>query len=262
MKIAIIGGGNLGASIARGLLKSENFDPVQLYVTKRKLASIQDIRDAGAHTGSDNIGAIQDARIIVLAIKPYKVHAILEELNDHIKEGQIIVSLATGISIQSIKKTLKIEVPVFRAMPNTATGINESATCIASHDKDEQAWKDMNTFFNSIGLSIEIKEELMDAATVLGACGVAFVLRFVRAMVQAGIQIGFDAKTANLVAQQTVKGATELLLKNGQHPEAEIDKVTTPRGCTIAGLNEMEHQGFSSALIKGILTSYNQIKGN
>ena len=262
MKITIIGGGNLGASIAKGLLKSKDFNANNLHVTKRNLTTIQDIKNEGANISSDNVKAIEGARIIVLAIKPYKVHKIIEELNPVIQKDQILISLATGIDIQSIEDALTKPIPVFRAMPNTATGINESATCVAANHKDEASWKDVHNFFNSIGLSIEIKEELMDAATVLGACGVAFVLRFVREMVQAGIQIGFDTKTANLVAQQTVKGATELLLKNGHHPEAEIDKVTTPRGCTIAGLNEMEHQGFSSALIKGILTSYNQIKGN
>jgi len=262
MKITIIGGGNLGASIAKGLLNIEDFDASNLHVTKRNLTTIEDLQHAGATISSNNVKAIEGARIIILAIKPYKIHKVIEELNPEIKEDQLLVSLATGIDIKSIEETLTTSIPVFRAMPNTATGINESATCVAGNHNDESSWKDVHRFFNSIGLSIEIKEELMDAATVLGACGIAFVLRFVRAMVQAGIQIGFDTKTANLVAQQTVKGATELLLKNGHHPEAEIDKVTTPRGCTIAGLNEMEHQGFSSALIKGILTSYNQIKGN
>ena len=99
----------------------------------------------------------------------------------------------------------------------------------------------------------------MNAATVLGACGVAFALRFIRAMVQGGIEIGFDASTAALIANQTVRGAAALLLQGNTHPEAEIDKVTTPKGCTIAGLNEMEHQGFSSSLIEGITTSFEKI---
>ena len=100
----------------------------------------------------------------------------------------------------------------------------------------------------------------MDAATVLGACGTAFAMRYIRANIQGGIEIGFDAATASLIAAQTVKGAAELLLQKHSHPEEEIDKVTTPKGCTIAGLNEMEHQGFSSSLIKGIATSFNKIQ--
>mgnify|MGYP000518575591 CR=1 FL=1 len=114
--------------------------------------------------------------------------------------------------------------------------------------------------FNQLGLTISIDEKLMDAATVLGACGIAYALRFIRAATQGGIEIGFDAKTANLIAAQTVKGAAELLLKGNRHPEEEIDKVTTPKGCTISGLNEMEHRGFSSSLIKGILNSFHKIE--
>jgi pyrroline-5-carboxylate reductase len=113
--------------------------------------------------------------------------------------------------------------------------------------------------FTNLGKVAMIDEKLMDAATVLGACGTAFAMRYIRANIQGGIEIGFDAVTANLIAAQTVKGAAELLLQKGTHPEQEIDKVTTPKGCTIAGLNEMEHQGFSSSLIKGIATSYNKI---
>ena len=119
--------------------------------------------------------------------------------------------------------------------------------------------KYVTALFEQLGITIPIDEKLMDAATVLGACGIAFALRFIRAATQGGIEIGFDAKTASLIAAQTVKGSAELLLKGNRHPEAEIDKVTTPMGCTIAGLNEMEHQGFSSSLIKGIVASYDKI---
>jgi len=114
--------------------------------------------------------------------------------------------------------------------------------------------------FSEIGKTQRIEEQLMEAATVLGACGIAFVLRFMRAMVQGGIQIGFDAETASFIVNQTVKGAAQMLIQNGEHPEREIDKVTTPKGCTIEGLNEMEHNGFSSALIKGIVTSFEKIE--
>jgi pyrroline-5-carboxylate reductase len=132
-------------------------------------------------------------------------------------------------------------------------------TCIATINGTRDDAVEVKSIFDALGTTIEINEQLMDASTVLGACGIAFVLRFVRAMIQGGIEIGFDVSTATDIATQTVKGATELLLQNSSHPEAEIDKVTTPKGCTIAGLNEMEHRGFSSALIKGIKTSYQNI---
>ena len=99
----------------------------------------------------------------------------------------------------------------------------------------------------------------MQAATVLGASGIAFFMRYLRAATQGGIQMGFHPEEAQLIAVQTANGAAGLILQNGQHPEVEIDKVTTPQGCTIEGLNEMEHQGFSSSLIKGLMTSFQKI---
>ena len=105
-----------------------------------------------------------------------------------------------------------------------------------------------------------IFEKLMDAATVLGACGTAYALRYIRAAMQAGIEIGFDAPTALAIASQTVKGAAKMALEEKVHPEQLIDRVTTPQGCTIVGLNEMEHQGFSSAMVRGVIASYEKIE--
>ena len=118
----------------------------------------------------------------------------------------------------------------------------------------------MKSLFDQIGTTMTIDEDLMESATILGACGIAYVLRFIRAMIQGGIQIGFDAATASFIVNQTVKGAAELLIEGHQHPEFEIDKVTTPKGCTIVGLNEMEHNGFSSSLIKGLVASFEKIE--
>jgi pyrroline-5-carboxylate reductase len=145
-------------------------------------------------------------------------------------------------------------------MPNTAIAIQESMTCLCAFGWNDEQKTYVEDLFRQLGRVVTIDEKLMDAATVLGACGIAYALRFIRANIQGGIEIGFDATTATLIAAQTVKGAAELLIQTGRHPEQEIDKVTTPKGCTIAGLNEMEHQGFSSSLIKGIAASYDKIR--
>ncbi len=144
-------------------------------------------------------------------------------------------------------------------MPNTAIAIGSSMTCICSKDASEKQLKEIIDLFNGLGMTLEIEERLMKAATVLAASGIAFFLRYIRAATQGGIQLGFDSEEAQLIAAQTAKGAASLLLTQESHPEIEIDKVTTPEGCTIAGLNEMEHQGLSSALIKGIVVSYEKI---
>ena len=151
------------------------------------------------------------------------------------------------------------EVSVVRAMPNTAIAIQESITCLSSGKINAEQVAFTEALFSALGKTVFIDEKLMNAATVLGACGTAYAMRYIRASVQGGIEIGFDAATASLIAAQTVKGAAELLLTTHTHPEQEIDKVTTPKGCTIAGLNEMEHQGFSSSLIKGISASFAKI---
>ena len=146
-------------------------------------------------------------------------------------------------------------------MPNTAVAIRESMTCLSALPAHASALAEARVLFEALGKTLEIEEEMMIPATALCACGVAFFLRAVRAASQGGIEIGFHPDEAMLLAAQTARGAASLLLREGSHPESEIDRVTTPRGCTIAGLNEMEHQGFSSAMIKGILLSTEKAAG-
>jgi pyrroline-5-carboxylate reductase len=167
--------------------------------------------------------------------------------------------VVTGITVEELLHHVGKKIAVVRAMPNTAIAIQESMTCICARNTNAEQTQYVHDLFNQLGRVVSIDEKLMDAATVLGACGIAYALRFIRANIQGGIEIGFDAATASLIAAQTVKGAAELLIQTGRHPEQEIDKVTTPKGCTIAGLNEMEHQGFSSSLIKGIAASFDKI---
>lgn len=260
LKIAVIGAGNLGQSIAQGWVESGAVGPGQLTCTRRQVDALADLAGLGIHVGSDNLAAAAGADVIVLAVKPYRAEEVLMEIAPALVGEKILVSVMSSVEIAQMARHASPEVMIFRGMPNTATGIQESITCL-SHAKGKTAGLDVVTaLFDLLGRTALIEESLMEAATVLGACGIAYVMRFIRAMVQGGIQIGFDSQTASLIATQCVKGAAELLLQGGRHPEAEIDRVTTPKGCTIVGLNEMEHQGFSSALIKGIVTSYVKIE--
>src|SRR5579862_5876434 len=259
-KIGIIGGGNLGAAIAEGLIQSGFVLPKHILITKRNIQTLHALETKGVLVSDKNEEAVRYADLIILAVKPFQVDDVLESLKKEFKEGKhILVSVITGISIEHISGRLGKKVSIVRAMPNTAIAIQQSMTCIAAKDINEEQYQYVTEIFNQLGKSVRIDEKLMDAATVLGACGTAYAMRYIRANIQGGIEIGFDAATASLIAAQTVKGAAELLLQKGTHPEQEIDKVTTPKGCTIAGLNEMEHQGFSSSLIKGIAVSYNKI---
>ena len=258
--IAIIGGGNLGSAVAEGLIKSKFCAPQNILITKRKVDTLDYLTKQGVTVTNDNNAAVQFADIILLAIKPYQAAEVITGIKALLDEKKhIVCSVVTGYSISQIAAIIGTSFPIVRAMPNTAIAIGESMTCLCTSNTDQEQKNYMEALFNQLGKVTFINENLMDAATVLGACGIAYALRFIRANIQGGIEIGFDAATATLIASQTVKGAAELLIQTGHHPEQEIDKVTTPKGCTIAGLNEMEHQGFSSSLIKGITVSFQKI---
>jgi pyrroline-5-carboxylate reductase len=261
MKIAVIGCGNLGMSIVHGLLENKDLQAHDICATRRKIHLLKDLENEGVHVTSDNREATRLSEMIVIAVKPFNVQQILEEIGEVIDpEQHVVISVATGITLSQMGAWLNKPVPVYRAMPNIAADIKESVTCICQQGGTKATHQKVDRLFDSIGSNLHIAENLMEAATVLGACGVAFVMRFIRAMIQGGIEIGFDAQTANTIVNHTVKGAAQLLISNGEHPEQEIDKVTTPKGCTIVGLNEMEHRGFSSSLIRGIVASYERIE--
>lgn len=258
-KIAIIGGGNLGTAIAEGLLKSKFCKPSNIFITKRNILTLQHLYSRGVKLGTVNSEAVEFSDVIILAVKPYQVTDVLNSFKKQLNPRHILISVVTGVSMESIATTVGKKIPIFRAMPNTAIAIQQSMTCISFSNASSAQVNFVNKLFSTLGKVAVINEALMDAATVLGACGTAYAMRYIRANIQGGIEIGFDAATARLIAAQTVMGAAELLLEKGSHPEQEIDKVTTPKGCTIAGLNEMEHRGFSSSLIKGISASFDKI---
>ena len=218
------------------------------------------LEEKGALVSNDNLKAVDFADYIILAIKPFQIKEVLEQLKPKLdNKRHILISVVSGIWVKDMQEILGNDFAIFRAMPNTAIAIQQSMTCISDSNTTNEHRQFVKDLFSQLGKTVFIEEKLMDAATVLGACGTAFAMRYIRANIQGGIEIGFSAAVASLIAAQTVKGAAELLLQKNTHPEQEIDKVTTPKGCTIAGLNEMEHQGFSSSLIKGIVTSYKKI---
>jgi pyrroline-5-carboxylate reductase len=258
MKIHIIGGGNLGVSIAIGVSKFSQGN--QVTITRRNTSSILYLEQLGVTVSSDNTQQIQEADLVILTVKPYQVDTVLTEILPVIS-NKTIASAVSGLSIEMLQSKIGDNHHAVRIMPNIAAQFGESATCISFGEKDRVQAQAVISLFQDLGTAPIIDEKLMDAATVLGACGTAYALRYIRASMQAGIEIGFDSQTALAIAAQTVKGAAQMLLEEKVHPEQLIDRVTTPQGCTIVGLNEMEHNGFSSSLIKGIKTSLKQIKG-
>lgn len=254
--IAIIGGGNVGGALARGLLATGQFAARDIHVTRRHPESLAELARFGVTAGIDNQAAAKQARQIVVAVQPRQLDDVLSEIRDQLDPGRhTLISVVTGATVAQIRERLSGATPVIRAMPNTAIAIGQSMTCLATTPEHRASLKLAQALFDAVGTTLEIDEAMMESATALCACGVAFFLRSIRAASQGGIEIGFHPEQALLMAAQTARGAASLLLHAGTHPESEIDRVTTPRGCTIAGLNEMEHRGFSSAMIKGIVTS-------
>jgi pyrroline-5-carboxylate reductase len=260
MNIAILGGGNLGIAIAQGIVKAKVCKANQIYITRRHLTKLEELKKQGFKVTSDNIAAVKASSIVILCVQPKQLGGLLDELNKTLNsKKQLLVSTITGVTIEEIANKSPAGITIVRAMPNTAIAIGVSMTCMCSNNASPKQLNEIQNIFNSLGETLIIEERLMKAATVLAASGIAFFMRYLRAATQGGIQLGFDAEEAQLIAGQTAKGAAMLLQQQHSHPEVEIDKVTTPEGCTIAGLNEMEHQGLSSALIKGIIASYEKI---
>ncbi len=256
VRIAIIGAGNIGMAIANGLLESGRFLAEDITLTRRRIHLLDAMKERGFVIEADNCRAIKNSQIAIIAVEPRQVDGVLTQIAPELKPGShTIVSIVTGISICEIRKKVGEGIAIIRAMPNTAIAVRESMTCIASDEANGSAIEVARSIFDTVGTTLVIDEEEMIAATALGACGIAFFLRAIRAASQGGIEIGFHSSEALAIAAQTARGAATLLLANENHPEYEIDRVTTPRGCTIAGLNQMEHEGFSSAMIRGITVS-------
>ena len=258
--IAILGGGNLGQAIARGLATTGHYPPESITVTRRRRTALEGLTEHGIRVATDNAAAVRDAHLIIASVQPNQLSALLNEIKPVLSAQQhVLVSTITGMSIEAIEQQVGEGFPIVRAMPNTAIAIRESMTTLAAKNTRTEVLDEVKAVFDVMGSTLIIDEELMAAATVLGASGIAFCLRYIRAAAQGGIQMGFHAEEAQAIAVQTCRGAASLILEAGKHPEREIDKVTTPRGCTIAGLNEMEHHGMSSAIIRGLMASYEKV---
>ena len=260
-KVAIIGGGNIGVALARGLARSGEYEAQNIVITRRREKKLDKLASEGFQVGNNNRLAVSNVSVVVLAVLPQQIKAVINEIKDDLNNSQLLVSVVSGVSIQNIADLVGKDLHVIRAMPNTAISIGESMTCIAALESSTAKIAEVRTLFDTVGITMVINESQMTSATALCACGVAFFLRAIRAASQGGTEIEFHATEALKMAAQTAKGAAGLLLANSTHPEDEIDNVTSPKGCTIAGLNQMEHHGFSSAFIKGITTSAQKANG-
>ncbi|MBC8592239.1 pyrroline-5-carboxylate reductase [Oscillospiraceae bacterium N12] len=255
MKVAIIGAGNMGSAIARGLARQSGTER-EIIVSNPSNGKLEKLKAdfPVIQTTNDNAEAANNADVIIVAVKPWLMEKVLSPLR--LKRSQILVSLAAGICFDDLAHFCgEPEMAIFRVVPNTAIAERASMTLISARnasDKQKQLLMDM---FNEMGLAMMIQESKLAAATSLTSCGIAYVLKYVQAAMQAGIEMGISPKDAMTMIAQSLEGAAEILLNNDTHPSVEIDKVTTPGGITIKGINELEHAGFTSAVIRAMKAS-------
>ena len=256
MKIAIIGAGNMGGAIARGISKSKQFATDSLVVSNPNTGKLEALKEECPliTTTQNNLEAAKGSDIVMLAVKPWLIQSVLRELK--LKEKQILVSIASGITFEQLAHELvDPEMPMFRIIPNTAISEQQSMTLIATRNTTAKMEEMITNLFNEMGITMIVSEEKLEAATALSSCGIAYVLKYIQAAMQAGVEMGIRPNDAMKMVAQSAKGAATLILNSQTHPSIEIDKVTTPGGITIKGVNELDHAGFTSAIIKAMKAS-------
>jgi len=257
MKITIIGAGAMGGSTAEGLLKSQQLQAADITVSDPCQTVLEKFARKGVSTTTDNQVAVVGADIVMVFVKPWLVETVLKGIKDSMDYGkQTLVIIAAGISSAQVSEWMKTadnQLPTFfLCIPNIAIAQQQSMTFLVPANASQEETADMKALFDTLGETILTDEQHLAAGTTLASCGIAYAMRYIRAAAEGGVELGFKADDAKRIVMQTMKGAVGLLEETGLHPEAAIDMVTTPGGVTIKGLNEMEHAGFTSAVIRGL----------
>ena len=254
MKIAVIGAGAMGGATVEGLIKGQYFKNEDITVADPSQAVMEKFAKMGISVTTDNKLAADTADIVCVVVKPWLVERVLKDIKPELDaKRQILIVIAAGVSSESIKVWLGESCPpLFLVIPNIAIAEMASMTFVVPVGASEKDIKTVTEIFDEMGSTLITDEQHLAAGTTLASCGIAYAMRYVRAASEGGVELGFKADDAKAIVMQTMKGAVELLEASGMHPEAAIDLVTTPSGVTIKGLNEMEHAGFTSAVIRGL----------
>lgn len=259
LQIAVIGAGNMGGAIVRGLSRGKKILPENIRVSDVSQSNLMDLNVSvpGITISNSNREIIKDADIIILAVKPWLIESIAQEIANKVDfKKQIVVSIAAGVDFAQLALYLNTDATLFRVIPNTAIDILQSVSTVSSFNASKEQEELVVSLFGELGKVFLVPENQLNAFMSLSSCGIAYAFRYIRAAMEGGVEMGIYPGMAKEVVMQTLRGAIELLEANGTHPEVEIDKVTTPGGITIKGLNEMEANGFTNAVIKGLKASH------
>ena len=251
MKIAIIGAGNMGGATALGLAGA--LPDARITVTAKHAATLERFAARGLQTSLDNASAAADADLVILGVKPWLAQGVLAELRTALA-GKVLVSFVAGVPAAELRSWLDGSgvKGIYSVIPNLAIEVGESMSFIHEISGTPETLATVQGLFDAVGRTAVVDEKRLNAGMMLASCGTAFALRYVRASTEGGVELGLYPQEALDAALQTVRGAAALLAARGTHPEAEIDRVTTPGGITIKGLNAMEEAGFSAAVIAGL----------
>ena len=262
MKIAIIGAGNMGGAVARGLAQGSRIATSDIYVSNPSTAKLEALKSEFPEINitTDNCVAAAAADIVVLAVKPWKVEEVISEIKPNLDYSrQAVASVVGGLGVAQLSEWLDkgdgLLPATYLIMPNTAIATMSSMTFIVSERSTAEQDNYLIEVFDELGKAMLIEESVMPAATSLASCGIAYALRYIRAAMEGGVELGLRADDAKNIVMQTLRGAVDVLAANNSHPEGEIDRVTTPGGLTIKGLNAMEAAGFTHSVIEGLRAS-------
>ena len=254
MKISVIGAGAMGGATVEGLIKGQQFKNEDITVSDPSTQVTEKFAKMGVSVTTDNKLAADSADIVCVVVKPWLVERVLKDIKAELTPNkQILIVIAAGVKSEDIKTWLGENCPpMFLVIPNIAIAEMASMTFIVPIGASDEATRKVVNIFDEMGSTLITDEQHLAAGTTLASCGIAYAMRYIRAASEGGVELGFKADDAKAIVMQTMKGAVELLETSGMHPEAAIDLVTTPGGVTIKGLNEMEHAGFTSAVIRGL----------
>ena len=250
----MIGAGAMGGATVEGMMKADYFDNKNITVSDPSEAVLKKFVEQGISTTTDNAQAASVADVVIVCVKPWLVEQVLTGIKESLNpEKQILIVIAAGVKSASIQEWLGAKCPpLFLCIPNIAIAQLASMTFLVSVTGKPSHTETVKAIFDAMGNTLFTDEAHLAAGTTLASCGIAYAMRYVRAASEGGVELGFKANQAKEIVMQTMLGAVKLLEASGLHPEAAIDLVTTPGGVTIKGLNEMEHAGFTSAVIRGL----------
>jgi pyrroline-5-carboxylate reductase len=262
LKIAVIGAGKMGGILLQAFLKQELFTPQQIIATVAHESRARFLADQwGIAVSTDNVAAVEQADLILLGVKPFQIPDVITRIHPVLTPRKTIVSIAASVTTHAIEEAAGREIAVIRAMPNTPSqvGAGMTALCRGRFATDEQMQMAAR-IFETVGRSVVVDEKMMDAVTGLSASGPAFIYIILESLAEAGVKVGLSRDVATLLAAQTTFGAAKMVLDTGYHPALLKDAVTTPAGCTIDGILELEEGGLRVTLIKAVMRAAQRAK--